>query len=85
VHGILVSSLFSTLFGSTVTGSIYVSQDLKFKLPVYVGAPVTARMEVIQSDEKRKGHLLTCSTQCTLQDGSVAIDGLARVLVPHPK
>jgi len=84
VHGILVSSLFSTLFGGTTQGSIYVSQDLKFKAPVFVGSPVTARMEVVQSDSKRKGVLLTCSTTCVLEDGTLAVDGHARVLVPHP-
>ena len=83
VHGILVSSLFSTLFGATVTGSIYVSQDLKFKRPVFVGTPVTAKMEVMTADEKRKGTLLTCSTQVLLEDGAVAVQGEAQVLVPH--
>lgn len=37
VHGILLSSLFSTLLGRTIPGSIYVSQTLSFKRPVRVG------------------------------------------------
>lgn len=83
VHGILVSSLFSTLFGSTVSGSVYVSQDLQFKRPVFVGSTVTARMEVLSTEDKRKGVLLTCSTQCLQEDGKVAVDGRAKVLVPY--
>jgi acyl dehydratase len=82
VHGILVSSLFSTLFGRTIHGSIYVSQSLRFKRPVYVGAPIVARMEVLDIREHKKGRLLTCSTQC-LTGKDIAIDGEAQVLLPH--
>ena len=84
VHGIFVSSLFSTLFGRTIAGSIYVSQDLKFKRPVHVGKSVTARIEIIEVQEKSKGLLITCSTKCKLDEdkGKVAVDGTAKVLVP---
>lgn len=84
VHGIFVSSLFSTLFGSSIAGAIYVSQDLSFKRPVHVGVPVTARMEVLSLTPNRKGQIMTCSTTVSLQDGSVAVVGTAKVLVPHP-
>jgi 3-hydroxybutyryl-CoA dehydratase len=84
VHGIFVSSLFSTLFGRCITGSIYVSQNLQFKRPVHVGVQVKARMEVLAIEEKRKGRLLTCSTTCYLADSNeVAVQGEAKVLVPH--
>lgn len=83
VHGILVSSLFSNLFGRSIHGAVYVSQSLNFKKPVHVGAPVTARVEVIQVDGKKKGDLVTCSTICTLDDGTVVIQGEAKVLVPY--
>ena len=82
VHGILVSSLFSTLFGRSVIGSIYVNQTLSFRRPVFVGTPVMARMEVTSREERPKGMLLTCSTQCHLPDGKLAVDGEAKVLVP---
>ena len=85
VHGIFVSSLFSTLFGRTIAGSIYVSQDLNFKRPVHVGKSVTARVEIAEVQERPKGLLITCSTLCKLdeEEGKVAIDGTARVLVPN--
>jgi acyl dehydratase len=83
VHGILVSSLFSTLLGRSIHGAVYVSQELNFKRPVYVGRPVTAKMEIINSEEKKKGSLLTCSTVCLLDDGSVAVEGQAKVLLPY--
>jgi 3-hydroxybutyryl-CoA dehydratase len=84
VHGILLSSLFSTLFGRTVAGAVYVSQNLNFKRPVPVGAEVTARMEIVKMETKRKGILLTCATTCRIgkeEDGTVAIEGEARVLL----
>jgi 3-hydroxybutyryl-CoA dehydratase len=82
VHGIFVSSLFSTLFGRSVAGSIYVSQNLAFKRPVHVGVPVTAKMVIEAIEDKRKGQLLICSTTCSLADGTVAVAGEARVLLP---
>lgn len=43
VHGMLCSSLFSTIFATQIPGSIYVSQSLQFKAPVFVGDAVRAR------------------------------------------
>lgn len=89
VHGILVSSLFSTLFGRTVHGSIYVSQNLKFKRPVMVGSAVIARMEVVECKSTSKGAMLSCKTTVYLKDGDkavselkAAVEGDAVVLVP---
>jgi acyl dehydratase len=83
VHGIFVSSLFSTLFGRSIPGSIYVSQDLRFKKPVLVGVPVTASIEVLRVDDKgSKGLLISCATRCRLASGDLAVDGEGKILVP---
>ena len=81
VHGILVSSLFSNLFGTSLPGSIYVSQNLNFKRPVLVGAEVTARIVITDVKDKRKGKLLLCSTDVRLADGSTCIAGEGTVLL----
>jgi acyl dehydratase len=82
VHGIFVTSLFSTLFGRSINGAIYVSQSVNFKRPVYVGKEVVATITVKSVEPKKKGDLVTCSTVCSLADGTVAIDGEAKVLLP---
>jgi 3-hydroxybutyryl-CoA dehydratase len=85
VHGIFVSALFSTIFGRSLTGSIYVSQSLNFKRPVHVGKPVTAVIEVQNVEPRKKGDVITCSTVVKLEDGSVAVEGVAKVLLPSNK
>lgn len=87
VHGILVSSLFSTLFGRAIHGSVYMSQNLIFKKPVHVGSSILARMQILEVEERRSGTVLKCSTTCTLvdggpNDGQVAVEGEAKVLIP---
>mmetsp|Transcript_21895 Transcript_21895/g.30107 ORF Transcript_21895/g.30107 Transcript_21895/m.30107 type:complete len:186 (+) Transcript_21895:23-580(+) len=82
VHGIFVSSLFSTLFGRSIPGSIYISQKLNFKRPVHVGKEVIASIEVTTSELHKKGKIITCSTTCKYEDGTTAVDGEAKVLLP---
>lgn len=82
VHGIFVSSLFSTLFGRSIPGAIYVNQTVSFKRPVHVGKEVVANIQVQSVDKHKRGHLVTCRTFCKLSsDGSLVVDGQATVLV----
>lgn len=83
VHGILVSSLFSCIFGRSVHGSIYISQTLSFRKPVFVGMPIIASISILSSENKNKGVLLTCSSIIHDDDGNVFVDGEAKVLVPY--
>lgn len=83
VHGILVSSLFSTIFGRGIPGAIYVSQSLNFKRPVHVGTAVIAEVRVLKVENKKKGDLVTCSTVVKLPDETHAIEGEASVLIPR--
>jgi acyl dehydratase len=82
VHGLLVSGLFPTMFGRTIQGSLYLSQNLNFRLPVLVNEAVIARIEVKKTREWNKGLLLQCSTVCTRGNGDVVVDGEAKVWVP---
>ena len=82
VHGIFVSSLFSTLFGRSIPGAIYVNQTVNFKRPVHVGKEVIANIQVQSVNKHKRGHLVTCRTFCKLSsDGSLVVDGQATVLV----
>lgn len=75
VHGILVSSLFSNLMGSELPGpqSIYVSQSLEFKAPVYVDDEVEARVTVEGFNAKRGWIWL--KTTVTKDDGTLCVVG----------
>ncbi|OQR92809.1 hypothetical protein ACHHYP_03184 [Achlya hypogyna] len=79
VHGILCSALFPTVFGATIPGCVYVSQNLRFHKPIFVGDPLKIRIEV--TEVKERVRLLTCATECFNADGEVAISGEAKVLI----
>ena len=84
-HGFLSASLFPTLFAFCFPGSVYLSQDLKFKSPVYLGDTVKANIKIEKIDKKPRnfGTVVTCTTQCTVDSRStVVVDGVAKVLIP---
>ena len=77
-HGMFVSGLFSTLIGMHSTGlrSLYVSQTLEFRAPVFYGDAITVRGTVIaKSDSVR---LVTLKTD-VLKGGVLAVAGVAKV------
>lgn len=81
VHGMLPASLFSALFATQLPGpgSIYISQSVVFKAPVFVGDSVQAIVEVISvNKEKRRA---TFKTTCHVES-KLVIDGEAELLVP---
>ncbi|MCL4239147.1 MAG: MaoC family dehydratase [Anaerolineae bacterium] len=82
VHGMLTAGLISAVLGNDLPGpgTIYLSQSLQFKAPVYVGDTVTATVEVTAIREGR--GIVTLATTCTRQDGTVVITGEALALVP---
>lgn len=62
VHGLLVSSLFSKIFGTIYpgSGSIYLTQNLKFLKPAFVGENLKAVITLIEFDEIRnRGNFIT--------------------------
>jgi 3-hydroxybutyryl-CoA dehydratase len=82
-HGMLSAGLIGTIFGASIPGSIYVSQSLKFRKPVYVGDGVTARVEVLAVRAMPAARLVTCATTVRRDsDGEVVVDGQAVVMLP---
>jgi 3-hydroxybutyryl-CoA dehydratase len=80
-HGMIAAGLVSATLANDLPGpgTVYLSQTLKFKLPVYPGDTVTATVEVLSVRPDKP--IVTLSTVCTNQDGKVVLDGEAVVLV----
>lgn len=80
VHGMLVGSLFSTLIGMYCPGekSLYLSQTLNFKHPLFYGDKVLVRGTVINKNDCIK--IITLRTEI-LKDRIVVINGEAKVKV----
>jgi 3-hydroxybutyryl-CoA dehydratase len=80
-HGMISASLLAALMGAELPGygTIYLSQSLEFKAPVYPGDVVTARVSVLEKvAASRKVRL---STTASKADGQVVIDGTAWVML----
>lgn len=79
-HGMLSAGLISAVLGTRLPGpgSIYMSQELKFRAPVRIGDTVTATAKVVELLPKRRVRL---ETVCHVDD-RVVIDGEAVMMVP---
>ncbi|MDR1832367.1 MAG: MaoC family dehydratase [Fusobacteriaceae bacterium] len=77
VHGPYVYTLVGSVLGQQLPGggSVYVSQTLKFKFPVFVGDTITCTLTV--TDKNIERNRLTLNTLLTNQDGVVVIEGEA--------
>ena len=80
-HGMFGASLISAVIGNELpgTGSIYLSQTLKFLAPVYLGDTVTARVTVTKIRDDKP--IVTLECVCESQRGETLIKGEAVVLV----
>lgn len=80
VHGIFSASIFSKILGTIFPGegTIYLSQALQFKRPVFPAEEYLARVEVISLDGKNTATLSTKLVQ--KESGKAVIEGEARVM-----
>ena len=80
-HGMLSASFFSALFGTKIPGEgcVYVSQNLRFKRPVYLDDTVVASVIVTSVDLKKKRVFF--QTVCKVNN-KIVIDGEAELYVP---
>ena len=82
IHGMLTTSLWSTLVGTRLPGpgSAYTSQELKFIKPVHIGDTVTAKVTVTDIDhEKQRVYL---DGECFVA-GALVAAGQGVVWVPR--
>ncbi len=79
-HGMLSASLISTVIGTDLPGAntIYMSQEVKFTAPVYIGDTLTAEAEVVEKREDKR--ILTLKTTVVNQDGKLVVDGQAKAM-----
>jgi len=80
-HGMLSASYISTVLGTILPGpgAIYLSQTLRFKAPVFIGAEVTARLTVSEINAEKRRVTLSCV--CLVNDKPV-VEGESMVMVP---
>ena len=81
VHGILVSGLISAVLGTCLPGpgAIYLTQTLRFCVPVYPGDVITARVKVTDWNEI-KGQV-TLLTEAFNQQDKTVITGEAKLVM----
>jgi 3-hydroxybutyryl-CoA dehydratase len=80
-HGFLVGSFISAVLGNDFpgNGTIYLSQSLMFRAPVFINDKVTVKVEVLDFPKPERVLL---KTTCVNQDGKVVIDGEAFIIPP---
>lgn len=78
-HGMLVSSCISSAIANDLPGpgTIYLSQTLSFKHPVFLEDTVTVNLEVAKIREDK--NIMTIKTTCKNQNNVLVIDGEAVV------
>jgi len=80
-HGMLAVSYISALLGTEFPGpgTIYLSQSVSFRKPVFLGdtLTVTATVTAYRADKA----ILTLATECRNQDGDKVLEGQAVCLV----
>ncbi len=79
-HGMISAGLISAAIANGWPGSIYLSQTLQFRAPVYLGDTVTAKVTVtaIRPDKP----IVTYRTECHTQNNTLILEGEAICLVP---
>ena len=84
-HGMLIGSLFSKVFGMDLPGrgSIYLTQSLRFRRPVYFEDIITASVKVIDIDLMKNRVRFECTA--TNQNDVVVVLGEAEIMPPEKR
>jgi 3-hydroxybutyryl-CoA dehydratase len=84
-HGMLTGGLISAVLGNRLPGpgSIYLSQQLEFLAPVFIGDTITATAEV--SSWRSDKRIVTLKTDAYNQEDEQVVTGRAVLLVDRPE
>jgi 3-hydroxybutyryl-CoA dehydratase len=79
-HGMLIASFISKVLGRDFPGdgTIYVSQEVRFKRPVFIDDTVTVKIEVLEKKDEKNRIIL--STDVYNSEGKKVVEGKAEVL-----
>lgn len=80
-HGFLVGSFISAVLGNYFPGigTIYLSQSMKFRKPVFIDEDIKVYVEVIEITER---NWLVIKTECYNVESEVVILGEATIIPP---
>lgn len=78
-HGMLLGGILSGILGNKLPGpgTIYLSQTMNFKLPVFLGDNILAEVEVLE--KMPANRRLRLRTVCINQNGKIVLNGEALV------
>ena len=82
-HGVWVASVISASLAMALPGpgSIYRSQQIRFKAPVFIGDTVTVKLEV--TNKKARSRLVELECRVLNQDDKLVAQGVAEVIAPQ--
>ena len=84
-HGMLTGAVISAALAMELPGpgTIYLSQSLRFRLPVKIGDTISILLEVTDKRDKRQFVTLDC--KAVNQRGKTVASGSAEVMAPSEK
>lgn len=83
VHGVFSAGLISAVLGNQLPGpgSIYLSQQVEFLAPVFIGDTITATVVVVSWRQDKR--IITLKTDCHNQHSKQVVAGQAVLMVPR--
>jgi 3-hydroxybutyryl-CoA dehydratase len=84
-HGMLTGAIISAALAMELPGpgTIYISQSLRFRLPVKIGDKITVTLEVTEKQDRRK--IVTLDCKANNEAGKTVATGSAEVMAPPEK